>query len=423
MAKPSCFSLSNLQVGMHFTGALSNRRGDIILAPYHPIQHEHIADWTSSHFEEIYTYGFLIENISDLRHIHPGYTDAKLAQCLDMYYRSLNIIKGQFLGSFSRLDMELIQKTASQWTDLLVKEQDPHLLLKVLRYASPLAEDYFFSHALDVSILATALLFRTERSTVRMMQIAVSGILFDIGMLKLPEEYRIPGADFTPEMRKELQKHPIYGYQIITQDFKIPPVFGLAALEHHERFDGSGYPRQLSGIRISQYAAIIGLADIFTAQIRERPGRPAKEPAEILKDFVATTLNRFSQELVGGFLNFLTIYPVTSILMLNTGETALVTETFSYAPLRPTVMILCNADGSYDPSRRIVHLSEEENDNIKISGVFNRTLLQRNTSIHIKPVLSYDLPPSQNPNLQNISAERFKGGKTDDESKEISIRL
>ncbi|MGL5254171.1 MAG: HD-GYP domain-containing protein [Brevinema sp.] len=422
MPRPTQFSMDILQVGMHFTGALSNRKGEILLPPFHPVQHEHLRDWRYSRFDDVFTTGQLIQDINELRHIVPGHIDGRLAQLIEMYYSSLETIKNQLFGSFSRIDISILQKVASLWTDILAKEQDPHLYLKVLRYATPEPKDYFVAHLLDVSILSMAILYRTERSTVRLMQIALSGLLFDIGMLRFPPEYLNPDTVYTPEMKRELQKHPIYGYQTITRDFVLPPIFGVAALEHHERYNGSGYPRQLSGSRISQMSTIIGLSDIFMAQIRDREGKLAKEPVEALKDFASTSLTLFNPEIISIFLNFLTVYPVSSMLLLSTGEMVIVTETLSYAPLRPTVAVLFNKDGSRDIENHIIPLSEEKYANIAITGVFNRELLDKNESFHIKPVLSYDAPASQNPNMENIGKEKFNdpsiGG-----NKEISISL
>ncbi|MGL5721927.1 MAG: HD-GYP domain-containing protein [Brevinema sp.] len=422
MPKPTQFSMDILQVGMHFTGALSNRKGEILLPPFHPVQHEHLRDWRHSRFDDVFTTGQLIEDISELRHIVPGHIDGRLAQLLEMYYSSLETLKNQLFGNFSRIDISILQKTASLWTDILVKEQDPHLYLKVLRYATPDPKDYFAAHLLDVAILSMAILYRTERSTVRLMQIALSGLLFDIGMLRFPKEFLNPDTVYTSEMKRELQKHPIYGYQTITKEFALPPIFGVAALEHHERFDGSGYPRQLSGPRISQASTIIGLSDIFTAQIRDREGKISKEPVEALKDFASTSLSLFNPEITSVFLNFLTVYPVSSMLLLSTGEMVIVTETLSYAPLRPTVAVLFNADGSRDIQNHLIPLSEEQYAHVEITGVFNRELLDQNESFHIKPVLSYDAPASQNPNMDNIGASRSSDPSIDG-NKEISISL
>ena len=417
MSQTKKYNLSQLQSGMMFTDALYNKKMTVLLPGFYPILPEFLIEWAEEKQDTFITYGMFISNDSLFRTTLPGYIDISVRQYIALYNQSLTILKAQFQDP-KHIDIGKFQKIATQWTEILLKEKDAHLLLRVIRYANPLEEDYFYAHILDVSLLSLAILYQRERSSMKLIQIALSGLLYDIGMTRLPEYMRNSQDSFDAAQKQEIEKHTVLGFQMITKELRLPTVFAMPALEHHERFDGSGYPRRLKGPSISMNSAIIGLADIFTSQIRNRTFKPAREPAEILKDFVATTMNRFNPEFISLFLSFINIYPASSFVTLNTGEIVTVVRTYTLYPQRPTVMLVCDKDGKRDLSRKEIPLHLPENEHLRIVGMFSRKHLFSLSHLHVTPVYDESMPPDQNPNYVPLDPSADADG-----NKEINIQL
>ncbi|SFB91385.1 HD domain-containing protein [Brevinema andersonii] len=417
MSQAKKYNLSQLQSGMMFTDALYNKKMTVLLPGFYPILPEFLIEWAEEKQDTFITYGMLIRNDSLFRTTLPGYIDISVRQYIALYNQSLAILKAQF-QDLKHIDIGEFQKIATQWTESLLKEKDAHLLLRVIRYANPLEEDYFYAHMLDVSLLSLAILYQREHSSMKLIQIALSGLLYDIGMTRLPE-YMLNSQDsFDAVQKQEIEKHTVLGFQMITRELRLPTMFAMPALEHHERFDGSGYPRKLRGPSMSMNSAIIGLADIFTSQIRNRTFKPAREPAEILKDFVATTMNHFNPEFVRLFLSFINIYPASSFVTLNTGEIVTVVRTYILYPQRPTVMLVCDKDGKRDLSRKEIPLHLPENEHLHIVGMFSRKHLFSLSHLHVIPVYDELMPRGQNPNYVPLDPLADADG-----NKEINIQL
>lgn len=417
MSQTKKYNLSQLQSGMMFTDTLYSKKMTVLLPGFYPILPEFLIEWAEEKQDTFITYGMFISDDSLFRMTLPGYIDVNVRQYIALYNRSLTILKAQFQDT-KYIDIGKFQKIATQWTESLLKEKDAHLLLRVIRYANPVEEDYFYAHILDVSLLSLAILYQRERSSMKLIQIALSGLLYDIGMTRLPQYMGNSQDSFDTAQKQEIEKHTVLGFQMITKELRLPTVFAMPALEHHERFDGSGYPRKLKGPSVSMNSAIIGLADIFTSQIRDRKFKPAREPAEILKDFLATTMNRFNPEFVSLFLSFINIYPASSFVMLNTGEIVTVIRTYTLYPQRPTVMLICDKDGKRDLSRKEIPLHLPENEHLHIVGMFSREHLFSLSHLHVTPVYDESMLPDQNPNYVPLEPS----GDTDG-NKEINIQL
>ena len=185
--------------------------------------------------------------------------------------------------------------------------------------------------------------------------LALAGSLHDIGMVIVPARILNKPSALTDEERDLVRMHPEKGFRLLQGLGPEYEWLANAVLQHHEREDGSGYPRGLKGEEIHEFAKTIGLADTYEALTHPRPYRPQpRYPLEVTKEIINTERQRFPGQLLKGFIRGLSTFPAGSWVRLNTGETAQVVGTNPEFPLRPVVEIFADAKGGkYDKSRRV----------------------------------------------------------------------
>ncbi|MBC7326124.1 MAG: HD-GYP domain-containing protein, partial [Moorella sp. (in: Bacteria)] len=146
-------------------------------------------------------------------------------------------------------------------------------------------DDYTFAHSVNVCILAmvTGLTLNYSRSA--LLHLGMGALLHDIGKTCIPLDILNKPGRLTMEEYKIVRRHTQYGFDILQMQKGVGPVSALVALEHHERYNGSGYPRGLKGEAIHQFASITGVVDVYDALTADRVYRrayPSYEAYEML---------------------------------------------------------------------------------------------------------------------------------------------
>lgn len=208
------------------------------------------------------------------------------------------------------------------------------------------ADSYLFQHSVNVAVLSGIIGLAKGLNRIQLEELGVGALLFDIGMTKMPEKLLKQPEQLTKQERTLLETHPKEGFDILRKYHDISIVSAHCALQHHERFDGSGYPRGLKGSDIHLYGQIVGLADMYDALISPRPYRKRYRTSEAIEFLFAAGGTYFDHELIKLFCSHISIYPVATMLLLNTGQTVVVVENSELALHRPIVRVVREADGS-----------------------------------------------------------------------------
>lgn len=206
-------------------------------------------------------------------------------------------------------------------------------------------DGYLFHHAVNVAILAGIVGLSRGYSQQQLEDLGVGALLFDIGMTLVPASIREKRGPLTHDERVEMQRHTETGFELLRNRFDISLVSAHCALQHHERYDGLGYPRGLKGEDIHEFARIVAIADVFDALTSVRPHRNRYKPSEAIEYLFASGNALFDLELVRLFCRHVCIYPVSTTVMLNTGQIGVVSANHPGIVQRPTVRIVREADG------------------------------------------------------------------------------
>jgi len=179
----------------------------------------------------------------------------------------------------------------------------------------------------------------------RVMQVVTGALLHDVGMLRIPKEIVEKKGGLSAAELQRIQSHPLYTYKIVNKELLYPEDVGLIVLQHHERWDGEGYPRHLSGAAIDIGARIVSVADAFEAMVSQKPYRNSMMGYQAMKNLLSDNLRRFDPDVIKAFIQTMGIYPIGSIILLNNGAMARVVNVQGTAPLRPKIKILIDEFG------------------------------------------------------------------------------
>lgn len=199
--------------------------------------------------------------------------------------------------------------------------------------------------AVNTAILSILVGITLKLDQLRLKTLATAALLHDAGMVKVPDDIISKRTNLNNEELKKMRTHPLYSYQIISKVMGYPEEIGLIALQHHERWDGKGYPRKLGEKKISIEARIITVADAFEAMVKEKPYRNSMIAYTAMRQLLNDNSRRFDSEVLKVFIKAVGIYPLGSYVLLNNGSIGRVIKVNENAPLRPAVRLLVDKSG------------------------------------------------------------------------------
>ena len=168
-------------------------------------------------------------------------------------------------------------------------------------------------------------------------EIGVAGLLHDIGKTKIPLDILNKPARLTDEEFAVMKQHPVFGYRMIKDRDEFSNEICMAVLQHHEKMNSKGYPVGFPSDKITQYARILTIADIYDALVTERPYKSAFSQSEAVEMIMSMT-GELDLTAMKSFLESMILYPVDSIVELSNGEKAKVVKNNPHYILRPTVV-------------------------------------------------------------------------------------
>jgi HD-GYP domain-containing protein (c-di-GMP phosphodiesterase class II) len=178
------------------------------------------------------------------------------------------------------------------------------------------------------------------------MQIITGALLHDVGMLKLSKELVNKKGGLSADELEKMQAHPLYTFKIVSNEMHYPKEIGTIALQHHEHWNGEGYPGKLSGTAIDMGARIVSVADAFEAMVSQKPYRNSMIGYQAMKNLLSDNSRHFDPDVLKAFIHIMGIYPIGSIVLLNNKAYGRITDVHSNAPLRPKIQLLIDEFGN-----------------------------------------------------------------------------
>lgn len=201
-------------------------------------------------------------------------------------------------------------------------------------------QNYRAHHSISVGILAALISETMGYPRGQVLQIGIAGVLADSGMAKIDEKIIDKVAFLTGEELNEVKKHVIHSFQMVNDSSLVRQEMKVAILQHHERFDGSGYPRGLKGQDITEISQILSVADVYHAMASERPYRQKESSFKVIELMREEEFGKFDMKVIEVLHELINKLSIGTKVKLTTDEIAEVIYLHRDFPLRPIVKAL-----------------------------------------------------------------------------------
>lgn len=241
---------------------------------------------------------------------------------------------------FYHLDKKFSKIMDSILDDMSLQE-DPMIMLLDMHTA----DNYLYVHSLNVCLYTLVLGIAHGYSKEELRVIGLGALLHDIGKTQIPVKIIQKPGKLTDEEFRHMQAHTEIGFRILKEEPNIPLLAAHCALQHHERIDGSGYPRGLKGPQIHEYAKWLGVADSYDAMTSNRIYKKAMLPHQAVEALYVGSGTLYEQKQLELFRDRVAIYPLGLTVKLSTGESGVVVKIDPTTPHRPIVRVLNGPEG------------------------------------------------------------------------------
>ncbi len=385
--------VDELKPGMVYDKAVYIDMNNILVAPMVPLKKEDIDRLVKWGIEEVETAGVLIKYGEDTSLEEETLTDkvSKLTEMMEGGFeeeREFDIVPGSIEDLFDELvsmvediyekvrngvgyDKEKIIGLIDRLIEKVKEDKNKALAITTAEHEGK----YIYTLAASVSILAVVTGMSLEYGKHRLIPLGVGALLHDIGMVRVPSYITDKKTTLTPDEYNRIKTHPIYGYRIITKELGLTNEIATIALQHHESYDGSGYPRKSKAEGISEFAKIVSICDVFCAMTRKRSYREEHLSYNAMKNVLSESNRKFDPNIVKAFLSNMAIYPIGSIVQLNNAVIGRVVSANAELPLRPRIEVLVDEFGDRLEERKVIDL--QENTNIYITKPLPKAYLKQ----------------------------------------------
>jgi len=352
-------STKNLKVGMKIAKSIYDADGQLLLS-----KGMLLTDIYIKRLEELQIISVYIER--NMPHLKIHYSNNSMSND-DINGEKIRISaiknlstafdKCQLTGS---LDTEVILNTTQDIVNSILS--NPSYIVQatdIRKY-----DDYTFAHSVNVCALSTMLGILCQYTRSQLDELALGALLHDIGKIKISLDIlNKPGQLDTNEF-EIMKTHSEVGFELLRKTTQLSVVPMHVAFEHHEKYDGSGYPRGLAANDIHKYARIVAIADVYDALTSDRVYKDACLPHIAYQIMMEEGDKHFDATLLKLFFDNVAVYPIGTAVQLTTGEYAIVTDIQKGFTLRPTLQLIANSKKKLIKSKAPLNLYKNNNTSI-----------------------------------------------------------
>ena len=287
--------------------------------------------------------------IEDSKHSAVGNSDmARMELVHSVYEEYMNYIESVFThyATHKEIDQEELSDTVQDLC-IFIKEHRRYIL-RVNATIESENRNFLVIHTMRTTVLCLAIALQLHLPLSKMIELGVTSILHEIGMLRLPPQLYMTSKKLSVREKAQISKHTLLGYTII-KDLNFGLSIQLGVLEHHEKENGTGYPRRLTGEKISSNAKIIAVACTYEAISSPRSYKDEKSTFDALLEMIQNREHAYDGSVIKALLYTVSLYPIGTFVYLSNRKVAEVIDTNPDNPKTPVVQLLTEkeADGSF----------------------------------------------------------------------------
>ena len=356
MNEPKVISINQLKQGSLYSEPEFLDTGYILLVPETPVPAtliNHLSEWG---FRTVITTGDVVDPTASINsksqsidelieEVNSGKQESKII-IEQGDYEGLKQLYLQFIDYIDKIFTKYVTRKELNYNDLsdnvkkimTVVQENRYLLLRIMAEISD-SKNYLIYHTVRTTILSLIIGAQFKFQPHKLLELGIAASLHEIGMIRIPPQIYMADRALNINEKKAISAHPILGFNILKEK-KVPLAVSLVALEHHERMNGTGYPRSLSGEKISQYSRIVAVACAYDAATSKRPYREGKQQHIGIVEFLKNQDKQFDDTVIKALIFSLSLYPVGTFVVLTNGKYGQVIDVNPGDPRYPIVKVL-----------------------------------------------------------------------------------
>ncbi len=302
-----------------------------------------------------------LENSKNIRLSNSDKSRMEIVQ--GIYNEYMNYINSLFthFSTHGDIDQKELSETVKDLC-IFIKENRRYILRINPAQISP-DLNFLVTHSMRSTVLALSIGLQLHLPLSKMIDLGTACILHEIGMLRIPPQIYMTDRRLLPGEKAQILKHPIFGYTI-AKDLDFPLSVQLGILEHHEKENGTGYPRRLSGDKITTIAKIISVACSFEAITSPRQYKEERSTFDAMVEILKNQNHQYDDSVIKALLYSISLFPIGAYVYLRNGKIALVTDVTPDNPKCPVVQML--TEKSPDGSPKTVQTDNGQNQILRV---------------------------------------------------------
>lgn len=262
----------------------------------------------------------------------------EIKQAKKVFNQAVNVVEGTMRDSRmgKQINIEKIDHVVDNMTDSILSNANAMISLSRIRHA----DEYTFEHSVSVATFLMCFAKNLNFSPEIVHKIGTGGLLHDIGKMRIPNKILNKPSKLTDDEFALIQSHVIEGVKIIKELSEIDAIAAAVVAEHHERFDGSGYPNKKKANTISRYGQIAAIVDVYDAITSDRCYHKGMLPTTAMSKMMEWSKYHFNPKLVQAFIRSVGIYPPATVVRLDSGRIGIVLDASTKNLLTPVVRIV-----------------------------------------------------------------------------------
>ncbi len=346
--------IANIEVGSRISKNIYNSKGQVLLSAGTVLTRRYVNRLKELGFSSVFVDDGLIDDIS-LEEAISEETRIQAVNCIRDIMK--NVTRDNVINAAP------LSKAVDSIIDDLLANREMMLNLSDIRSY----DDYTFSHSVNVTVISVVIGMCLHYPKNRLKDLGIGVLLHDVGKTRIPPDIINKPGKLTDEEYEIVKKHTWYGFETLRKSPGIRLTSAHVALQHHERQDGSGYPRSLKGDEIIEFARISAIADVYDAMTSDRCYRKSIPVHKVCQYLAESSGAQFDSRILDRFIEKVALYPQGTRVTLNDGRSGIVTKQNSGVPARPVVRLFWDEKG---PLPKPVHLNLAEHLELKIEDVF-----------------------------------------------------
>lgn len=347
--------VEELKSGMRFTKPVYIDNNNMLVGAYVSLKESDIKRLMKWGINEIETEGDLVAASV------AGKESTEIDTILEKYSTLMNmrqdlmLVHSQACAAVSKAHSAIRNGRIFPTLDLAHSIDDIMKLLKknnnvfLFLYGLEEKNDDMVVHAVNVTFYSLLIGISMKYTPNKLKELGLGSLMVNAGMVQIPAYIRHKQSNLTDHELNQIKTHPVLGYQALKKYGDFNEKSALISFQHHEQYDGNGYPRGIKGIDIDEYARIVAIADSYEALVEKRSYRNKQFFYHALKQLMATGARKFDPIILRIFVSLLSVYPIGSIVELNKGGVGVVIGSIPTKPLRPIIRLI------FDESKNRIH--------------------------------------------------------------------